>query len=97
MEVLFGLGTISADLSVLAVFSNGEPGYGGLEACTCICGLLFAPLNVAAGIFCMVGLEKWNLIASIFFNALSILLHAYLVIVLVTFTEDESAKRILTK
>ena len=82
MEVLFGLGIgiiLAAVVSVLSPpLSKGEPGDGGLGICVVFCALAFAPFHVAAGILCMVGLEKWNLIASIVFNLISIFLHSYM-------------------
>ena len=50
---------------------------GGLAGIENFCLPLFAPTFVLGGIFCMVGLNTWNLVLSIIFNTISVFVHMF--------------------
>ena len=53
---------------------------GGFDGCENFCLPFFAPTFVLGGIFCMVGLQTWNLVLSVICNIISIPIHVYVLV-----------------
>ena len=71
---------------------------GGFDGCENFCLPLFAPTFVLGGIFCMVGLETWNLVLSLIINIISIPVHVFLLVKCTGCTPfEEDASQAITR
>eukprot|EP00091_Calanus_sinicus_P023660 TRINITY_DN8101_c0_g1_i2.p1 TRINITY_DN8101_c0_g1~~TRINITY_DN8101_c0_g1_i2.p1 ORF type:complete len:107 (-),score=30.90 TRINITY_DN8101_c0_g1_i2:276-596(-) len=85
--LLFWLGlgliltTVLVTLSCLAsclLHGNDHTGdSGGFDGIESFCLPCLAPTFVLGGIFCMVGLNTWNLVLSVIINTVSVFLHLF--------------------